>query len=125
MGLNKVVSSVFPKNQLNPPPVKVGPSKFPTFPSRKRTLVTAIPKRPSIFRTVGSPKVSVSQATRKTSPVPPTETVASDKAKSFRDYWNNVRNNLLVENPKPTMPVSLTPPIQNSVSNPLFLSTYV
>ena len=57
-----------------------------TFPSRKRTLDTAIPKRPSIFRTVGSPKVSVSQATRKTSLVPPNETVTSDKAKSFRDY---------------------------------------
>ena len=113
-----MVSPNFSEKSTHPSPAKVGFSKFPTYSSRKRTFDTAIPKETPIFRTVGNPKVSVSQATRKAPSVPPAETVTSAKDQSFRDYWNEVRKNIFVDNPQPTMPVSSTPPIQNSVSNP-------
>ena len=73
------------------------------------------------MRTVGNPKVSVPQATREFPLVPPTETATSARDQSFRDHWIKVRRTLFVDNSQPTMPVSSTPPIQNPVSNPLFL----
>ena len=79
---------------------------------------TAIPRRPSIFRTVDNLEVSISQVSGKTPSVLPAETATSDKVKKFRDYWNKVRNNLSVKNPQPTMPVSSTSPNQSPVSNP-------
>ena len=85
LGLNRVVSLVF-TNPTHPSPAKVGFSKFPTYSLRKRTFDIAIPKRPPILRTVGNPKVSVPQATRKSPLVPPTGTATSATDQSFRHH---------------------------------------
>ena len=108
------------KNSTHPSPAHVENLKSPTYPSRKRTFDSAYLKENPIFMAAGNPKVSVPQETANNSLVPPAETVTSEreKAKAFRDYRNKVRENISGDNPHSFNPVSATPPIQDSGSEP-------
>ena len=86
MGPNKVVNPVFSnKNLAQPSQTTAGFSQTPKagYPSGKRTFKFAFPKRDLVIRTIGKPESAVTKETKKTSSVPPTETVTSEKDKNF------------------------------------------
>ena len=86
MGPNKVVNPVFSnKNLTQPSPTPAGFSQTPTagYPSRKRTFDFVVPKRVLVIRTIGNPGDVASKETEKTSSVPPTETVTSERDKKI------------------------------------------
>ena len=83
------------------------------------TFNFAFPKRVSVIRTIGNPEATVTKETKKTSSVPPNETVTSDKDTEFRDYWTAVKNSLTeTQNSNTPNPVSSTLPPKIPASNP-------
>ena len=94
MSLNQIVISVFSnRNLTQPSPTPAGFSQTPTagYPSRKGTFDFVSSNKVSVIKVVSKPEAAVPKETEKTSSVPPTETVTSERDEKFHDYWAVVK----------------------------------